>query len=86
MRVLQLMLIGLILLSQSVLAQHYSFSTVTQDADAEFPSRLNYIMEGSRGCLWIATRSGLGRYDGNILKKYLHDDADTLSLPGNDVY
>lgn len=86
MYLLRLMLIGLILLSEPVMAQHYSFSTVTQDADAEFPSRLNYIMEGSRGCLWIATRSGLGRYDGNILKKYMHDDADTLSLPGNDVY
>ena len=85
-RLLLRLLVGIFLLSQSVSAQHYSFSTVTQDADAEFPSRLNYIMEGSRGCLWIATRSGLGRYDGNILKKYLHDDADTLSLPGNDVY
>ena len=86
MYLLRLILIGLILCSEPVLAQHYSFSTVTQDADAEFPSRLNYITEGSRGCLWIATRSGLGRYDGSLLKKYVHDEADSLSLPGNDVY
>ena len=51
MCLLRLLLVGVILLSQPVIAQHYSFSTVTQDADAEFPSRLNYIMEGSRGCL-----------------------------------
>ena len=39
-RLLLRLLVGIFLLSQSVLAQHYSFSTVTQDADAEFPSRL----------------------------------------------
>ena len=43
-------------------------------------------MEGNRGFLWISTRTGLGRYDGNELKKYMHDEADSLSLPDNDVY
>ena len=59
---------------------------MTQNADTEFPSRINHVIEGNRGFLWISTRTGLGRYDGNELKKYMHDKSDSLSLPDNDVY
>lgn len=71
---------------QPIMAQHYSFVSVTEDSGVAFPTRLNYIFEGSRGCIWIATRSGLGRYDGNNLRKYEHIEGDEYSLPDNDVY
>ena len=66
-------------------AQHYSFTTISQDADAEFPSRLNCITDDHRGYLWIGTRSGLGRYDGFRLKKYLIDETNPFSLPSENI-
>ncbi|MGM9760055.1 MAG: response regulator [Parabacteroides sp.] len=51
-----------------------------------FPTRLSYIKEDNRGYIWIATRSGLGRYDGSMLKKYMHDPEDPTTIPGSDVY
>lgn len=67
-------------------AQHFSFNKITQNADKEFASLLNSISEDSRGYLWIGTRTGLGRFDGGTLKKYLNDKEDPYSLPGHDVY
>ena len=74
------------LCSLPAVGQHYSFNKITQTAGLEFPSRLINIFEDSRGYLWISTRSGLGRYDGNSLKNYMEVDTDSLSLPSNDVY
>ena len=74
------------LCSLPAVGQHYSFNKITQTAGLEFPSRLTNIFEDSRGYLWISTRSGLGRYDGNSLKNYMEVDTDSLSLPSNDVY
>lgn len=67
-------------------AQHFSFNKITQNADKEFASLLNSISEDNRGYLWIGTRTGLGRFDGGTLKKYLNDKEDPFSLPGDDVY
>ena len=67
-------------------AQHFSFNKISQNADKEFASLLNSISEDNRGYLWIGTRTGLGRFDGGTLKKYLNDKEDPYSLPGDDVY
>lgn len=80
------LLTALCLCSLPATAQHYSFSTLSQDADEEFPSRISCIMDDSHGYLWIGTRSGLGRHDGNHLKKYMLNEVDTLHLPGEEIY
>jgi ligand-binding sensor domain-containing protein/putative methionine-R-sulfoxide reductase with GAF domain len=36
--------------------------------------------------IWIGTNEGLNRYDGHVIKKYLHDRKDTFSIPGNTIY
>jgi ligand-binding sensor domain-containing protein len=36
--------------------------------------------------VWMATGNGLNRYDGHRIKQYLHDPADSFSIPGNRVY
>ena len=67
-------------------AQHFSFNKISQNADKEFASLLNSITEDSRGYLWIGTRTGLGRYDGATLKKYLADKTNPHAIPGDDIY
>ena len=84
--ILWLLLVVFLLNGQPAYSQHYSFHKVTSVAGEEFPSLINHVMEGNRGFLWISTRSGLGRYDGNRLKKYDYDEADSLSLPSSDVF
>lgn len=81
----RLLLMVLCLCSLPAAAQHYSFNTVSQDADAEFSSLLNCITDDSHGYLWIGTRSGLGRYDGHTLKKYQLNESDSLYLPSGDI-
>ncbi|MGL4364348.1 MAG: ligand-binding sensor domain-containing protein, partial [Bacteroidales bacterium] len=44
------------------------------------------IHRDSQGILWIATNSGLNRYDGNQMRQYLTVSNDTSSLPGNYIH
>lgn len=37
------------------------------------------------GRMWIGTRDGLNRYDGNSFKVYRNDSTDSLSLSNNDI-
>ena len=77
-----------------------SFTTVSQHSIVEDPwmkfSHLtkndgltsNYILnflQDSEGYMWIATISGLNRYDGYSIRAYLHDPADSLSISNNVV-
>ncbi len=39
-----------------------------------------YIIQDKNGFIWIATFSGLNKYDGNTFKKYQHDENDSTSL------
>jgi ligand-binding sensor domain-containing protein/putative methionine-R-sulfoxide reductase with GAF domain len=36
--------------------------------------------------VWMATQSGLNRYDGHHIKQYYHNAQDSFSIPGNVVY
>lgn len=47
----RLLLMVLCLCSLPAAAQHYSFNTISQDADAEFSSLLNCITDDSHGYL-----------------------------------
>ena len=44
-------------------------------------SVVNDILQDSTGFLWLATQSGLNRWDGYGFEIYRHDDADPGSLP-----
>jgi len=46
---------------------------------------INSILQTNEGFLWIATKDGLNRYDGNTFKIYKHNFSDSTSLPQNYV-
>lgn len=48
-------------------------------------NRVTGIYKDKRGFLWIATISGLNRYDGNTVKVHRHNPDDSTSLPHDDV-
>ncbi len=46
---------------------------------------INSILQTSDGFLWIATKDGLNRFDGNSFRIYKHSFIDSTSLPQNYV-
>lgn len=48
-------------------------------------NRVTSIYKDTVGFLWIATVSGLNRFDGNTIKVYRHDPEDSTSLPHDDI-
>src|SRR4051812_40089810 len=44
-----------------------------------------YFLEDSKGFIWISTQSGLNRFDGQIVKSYVHDDLDKSSVSKGEV-
>jgi len=46
---------------------------------------VNSVLQTKDGFLWIATKDGLNRYDGQLFKHYKHNPADKNSLPENYV-
>ena len=43
------------------------------------------IYQDKRGFLWLGTRNGLNRYDGNSFVVYKHDNRDSSSLSSNHI-
>ena len=62
--------------------QQYSFLQVN-NVDGLGSNRVTCIHKGSRGFIWIGTKSGLSRYDGSNVVNYKHDSTDSTSLPNN---
>lgn len=50
------------------------------------PASVQNVYAERDGFVWVATKQGLGRFDGYDLKMFLHDADDPYSLPGNEVY
>jgi ligand-binding sensor domain-containing protein len=59
--------IGAWILTRACLAQHLSFSAVSNGMD---DLNVNCITQDHSGYLWVGTENGLYRYDGNQFRKY----------------
>lgn len=60
----------------------YSFNRL-QKSDGLSSNFVNSIIRDRVGFLWIATNSGLSRYDGYSFKNYRHNSKDPNSIPEN---
>lgn len=60
-------------------AGHYYYKQISLKEG--LPSTVRCILTDEQGFVWIGTRSGLGRFDGHELKKYIHHADDPHSLP-----
>lgn len=65
-------------------AGHYYYKQISLKDG--LPSTVRCILTDEQGFVWIGTRSGLGRYDGHKLKKYIHQKNDPYSLPNNLIH
>lgn len=61
-------------------AQSYKFISAE---DGLSNSLINKIIQDQYGFVWIATEDGLNCFDGNRVKVYRHNDADSNSLANN---
>lgn len=73
-----------LLLSWNVKAEEFLFRQLSISED--FPPSIQYIYAEDNGYVWIASKQGLGRFNGYELKTYLHEEGNPYSLPGNQVY
>lgn len=62
-------------------AGHYYFKQISLKDG--LPSTVRCILTDEQGFVWIGTRSGVGRFDGHELKKYVHHAGNPHSLPNN---
>ena len=44
---------------------------------------INFILQDSKGFIWIGTPNGLNRFDGISFKNYYFDPKDTTTIPGS---
>lgn len=61
------------------------FRNISTEDGLSNPS-INCFYEDQRGFIWIGTKDGLNRYDGNEFKVYRPDIADSNSISGSDIY
>lgn len=83
-RILVLLCITIIIQFAGILplqAGHYYYKQISLKDG--LPSTVRCILADEQGFIWIGTRSGLGRYDGHELKKYIHQTDNPHSLPHN---
>lgn len=65
-------------------AQTYMFKRL-EVKDGLPNNQVNSILKDREGFMWIATASGLARYDGYQFKVYHHNEGDPTTLPDNYV-
>ncbi len=65
-------------------AGHYLYKQLPLDAG--LPSNIHYIFADTRGFIWTGTKSGLGRFDGHEQERYVHQQGNPASLPGNVIF
>lgn len=65
-------------------AGHYYYKQISLKDG--LPSSIRCILTDEQGFVWIGTRSGIGRFDGHELKKYVYHADDPHSLPHNLIH
>lgn len=65
--------------------RHFNFLPFPQNDDLVLPW-ISGVLEDRHGFLWIGTRGGVIRYDGQNLENFIHDANDPMSLRGNSVF
>lgn len=86
MKLLTFLFAGALLVASSIaiFGQDYRFTHVNASHGLSH-NRVTSIYKDKTGFLWIATISGLNRYDGYSIKVYRHDPDDSTSLPHDDI-
>lgn len=82
-----LLYIGLTLLFAHILpagAQQYYYKQICLEEG--LPSSVDCMLADEHGVMWIGTRAGLGRYDGNVLRMYKSNTDSLHSLPGARIH
>ncbi|RAJ02361.1 signal transduction histidine kinase [Chitinophaga skermanii] len=72
-------------LSLKAQTQHYNFYNHSTD-NGLVTNDYQKIFHDSYGFIWLASFDGLFRWDGYSIKKYTHQEKDSLSLNNNIVY
>ena len=85
-KIFSVLLILFVIFSQSGYSQYRSlqFDNFTID-DGLSNNSINCILQTRDGFLWIATKDGLNRYDGQNFKVYKNNPSNNKSLPENYV-
>ena len=65
-------------------AGHYYYKQISLKDG--LPSTVRCILTDKQGFVWIGTNAGLGRFDGQKLRKYVHRQEDVHSLPHNYIH
>lgn len=65
-------------------AGHYYYKQISLKDG--LPSTVRCILADEQGFVWIGTRSGIRRFDGHELKKYVYHADDPHSLPHNLIH
>jgi len=64
--------------------QDFRFERITREAGLS-NSEVNSIIQDSTGFIWIGTRNGLNRFDGNRFLHFFHYTNDPSSVVSNDI-
>ncbi|MDM8564671.1 two-component regulator propeller domain-containing protein [Candidatus Halobeggiatoa sp. HSG11] len=79
-----LILLAIILLTQVTRAENIKFEHLTVE-DGLSNNIVFSVLQDSQGFIWIGTKNGLSKYDGNKFIVYTHDPDNSNSLSGNYV-
>lgn len=70
--------------ASSQLAKQYAFTHFTVSTGLA-STRINTMIQDSRGFIWLATINGLQRYDGKKFLTFRHNSEDPLSMPHDNI-
>lgn len=84
MRKTYLLLVTMIMLTQTIIAQQQTpyFNTLRTENGLSH-NKVNCILQDKRGFIWFGTEDGLNRYDGKYFSVFRKIPGDTTTLSGN---
>ncbi len=86
MRKTYLLLVTIVMLTQTIIAQQQTpyFNTLRTDNGLSH-NKVNCILQDKRGFIWFGTEDGLNRYDGKYFTVFRRTPGDTTCISGNIV-